>query len=303
MNRDTQIRLSAFEFLDRQIQVSGEVLPRIVLDQGFQFEGERVLLISPQGIFKPRIMDFPLSITTAPPSPRKPRPYDDELGKDGVIRYRYRGTDPRHRDNIGLRTCMEQRIPLIYLFGLVPGRYLPVWPVYIIGDTPSDLTFSMLVDDPSTITAEGWDAQGDIDDPRRRYITVERQQRLHQSGFRERVLRAYRGCCSICRLKHEELLDAAHILSDKHPKGDPVIANGLALCKLHHAAFDQNILGITPDYIIEVRQDILDEADGPMLQHGLKGVQGGKIHVPRGDEFKPDRERLDIRFEKFKKAG
>jgi hypothetical protein len=39
-----------------------------------------------------------------------------------------------------------------------------------------------------------------------------------------------------------ELLDAAHILPDGHPKGEPVVPNGLALCKLHHAAFDRQRL-------------------------------------------------------------
>jgi hypothetical protein len=58
------------------------------------------------------------------------------------------------------------------------------------------------------------------------------------------VLRAYRDCCAVCRLRHEELLDAAHILPDGHPRGEPVVRNGLALCKLHHAAFDRHILGI-----------------------------------------------------------
>jgi len=47
--------------------------------------------------------------------------------------------------------------------------------------------------------------------------------------------------------------------------------NGLALCKLHHAAFDANIIGVTPDLEVTVRLDVLQEIDGPMLQHGLQG--------------------------------
>jgi hypothetical protein len=52
------------------------------------------------------------------------------------------------------------------------------------------------------------------------------------------VLAAYRHQCSLCRLKHEELLDAAHIIPDADPEGEPVVSNGLALCRLHHSAFD-----------------------------------------------------------------
>ena len=54
-------------------------------------------------------------------------------------------------------------------------------------------------------------------------------------------------------LRHHELLEAAHIVADSDPEGEPVVSNGLALCKLHHAAFDANILGVHPDYRVEVR--------------------------------------------------
>jgi len=70
------------------------------------------------------------------------------------------------------------------------------------------------------------------------------------------VLRAYQQCCAICRLRHDELLEAAHILPDIHPFGEPVVPNGLALCKLHHAAFDANIIGVTPDLEVTVRLDV-----------------------------------------------
>jgi hypothetical protein len=75
-------------------------LPKRILDRGFDFDGTRVPLMSSQGIFKPRIFDLPLSFMTAPPNMRKPRPYEDELGVDGIIRYC--GTDPNHRDNVGM---------------------------------------------------------------------------------------------------------------------------------------------------------------------------------------------------------
>ena len=69
----------------------------------------------------------------------------------------------------------------------------------------------------------------------------------------------------MCALGHRELLDAAHIIPDTDPRGLPVIQNGIALCKIHHAAYDRNILGIRPDYVVEIHQRLLDEIDGPML--------------------------------------
>ena len=126
---------------------------------------------------------------------------------------------------------------------------------------------------------------------------------MHQQAFRERVLQAYRDHCAICRLRHRELLDAAHILADAHERGEPVVSNGLALCRLHHAAFDTNILGIRPDYVIEIRTDILEEIDGPMLQHGIQGFQNTRIQLPRHLELRPDPERLAERYDAFRRAS
>src|SRR5439155_26340260 len=105
----------------------------------------------------------------------------------------------------------------------------------------------------------------------RRYATRATIVRLHQQSFRMRVLQAYRERCAICRLRHQELLEAAHILRDGHPRGRPIVPNGLALCSLHHAAFDRNVLCVGPDLTVEDRVDILDGADGPKQVHGLLG--------------------------------
>jgi putative restriction endonuclease len=55
------------------------------------------------------------------------------------------------------------------------------------------------------------------------------------------------------------------------------VPNGLSLCSLHHAAFDRNILGITPDLLVDIRSDILEEIDGPVLVHGLQECQAKRF--------------------------
>jgi putative restriction endonuclease len=106
MDTDMMIRTKAFDWLAGQVDVHGDVLPRTLLQAGFEFQGQRVPLISPQGIFKPKIMELPLSITTSFTSP-----YGDEYGTEGFLHYRYRGTNPDHRDNVGLRKVFV-RVPL-----------------------------------------------------------------------------------------------------------------------------------------------------------------------------------------------
>ena len=300
LDLDMRVRLAAFEFLRQQAELHDGVLSSRVLWQGFEFEGQRVQLKGIQGIFKPAILpSIPLSITTAPPEADRPRPYDDGFSADGsILLYRYRGTDPRHHENVGLRHAMEARRPLVYFHGVVKGEYFAAWPVYVVADEPSALRFRVAVDDVHYMS-EGLTVADDHAEARRAYITVTTRQRLHQRSFRVRVLQAYRERCALCRLRHETLLDAAHIVADKDPLGEPVIANGLALCKLHHAAFDQDFLGIRPDRVVQVRRDILQEEDGPMLVHGLQGFHGRPIWVPARSDQKPRTDLLEQRYQQF----
>jgi len=301
-SRDQRIRAAAFEFLGQLTARYGEVLPATQLRAGFAYEGHRVPLMGPQGIFKPALLDLPLSITTVPVVAGRARPYQDELGGDGLLQYKYRGVDADHRDNRGLREVMRRPLPLIYFHGVEPGQYLPEWPVFIVGDDPQGLTFTVAVDDPLASQVELAYELPDVG--RRAYVTRLARQRLHQVAFRHRVLRAYRESCAMCRLHHADLLDAAHILPDGHPDGEPITANGLALCKLHHAAFDRNIVGIRPDSVIEIRHDIVDEIDGPMLRHGLQDLHGRRLMVvPRAEADRPKAEFLSERYQLFRAAS
>ena len=299
---DQRVRLATFEWLAKQTALRGDVLSREVLAQGFLFEGNRIPLVSPQGIFKPKILpEIPLSITTAPDGP-----YDDSFDTDNLLQYRYRGTDQDHPDNVGLRKAMVNGIPLVYFHGVVPGKYLAVWPIYIVGDDPVGFTFKVAADDPvylaNLATSSAMPTVDDQTKPRRAYITSTVRKRLHQQGFRERVLQAYREQCACCRLRHIELLDAAHIIPDSRPEGESTVRNGIALCKLHHAAFDSYFFGIRPDYVIEVRKDILSEKDGPMLIHALQGMNKSSIIIPHSAKQIPDPSLLAQRYEEFRAA-
>jgi putative restriction endonuclease len=137
----------------------------------------------------------------------------------------------------------------------------------------------------------------------RRYIERLTRQRMHQPVFRIRVLTAYANQCAMCQLRYSSLLDAAHILPDGHPRGAPIVPNGLSLCKIHHAAYDENLLGVRPDLVVEVRSDVSRQIDGPMLLHGLQEMAGTRLTRPRARAAQPDPERLEERYEEFRRAG
>ena len=299
---DARVRAATFEWLADRVARHGDVLRRQVLAAGLTLDGVRVPLVGPQGIFKPQILsEVPLSITTAPDGP-----YDDAFGRDGLLRYRYRRGSPDHPDNRGLRATMEHRLPLVYFHGVSRGRYVAAWPVYVVNDDPANLVFSVAVDDATHFGLQdnvtGESAVHDVEVARRAYITAVVRVRLHQRAFRERVLEAYRRQCAFCKLRHEELLDAAHIVPDAAPEGEPVVRNGLSLCTLHHTAFDRFFLGLRPDYIIEVRPDIRRERDGPTLVHAIQALHGSRIVLPRSVPLRPDRERLEMRYKLFRES-
>ena len=89
---------------------------------------------------------------------------------------------------------------------------------------------------------------------------------------------------------------------DRDERGRPEVPNGLSLCKIHHAAYDANILGVAPDYLVHVRRDILEEHDGPMLKHGLQDMDGHRIILPRVALKRPNPEYLEARFTQFRAA-
>lgn len=294
-----------FGLLDRLRMESGGPIGWKALSRGFDFEGRRVPLVGPQGIFKPWVLrEVPLSILTVPIEEGQPRPYEDEIGDDGSILYRLRGTDPEHHNNVWLRRAMLRRVPLVYFHGIREGLYSAAYPAFVTDEVPDQLAFRVEIDDvrfamehqPAGVA----EAQ---EDGRRRYVTTVACRRIHQEGFRARVLSAYSGSCAVCLLRHSELLDAAHILSDRHEKGLPLVSNGLSLCKIHHAAFDLNILGIRPDLVVEIREDILLEKDGPMLKHGLQDRHGKRLmKVPSRADKRPNTEHLEERYEQFRMA-
>ena len=129
------------------------------------------------------------------------------------------------------------------------------------------------------------------------------KQRLHQASFREAVISAYNGRCALSGLPESLLLDAAHIIEDKHERlGQPVIPNGIPLSKIHHAAVDAHLIGIDPDYRLHVSGRLLGQNDGSMLE-ALKRLNGGTIYLPGRVKDQPDRDRLALRFERFKAAA
>ena len=306
--RDARLRQTAFDYVTRTAALQGGVLEYSDLARGFDYEGRRVPLINPQrGIFKPRQTAWLLSVKTVFPRRGGRVWYDDQrdahrqiYAGDDTVEYAFMGENSTAADNRWLHEAMERQVPVIYFLGVSPARYQPIIPAFVVGWQPErlrvELTFGAIV---------GASAQATVPDaPERRYALREVKQRLHQVSFRDAVLSAYGKRCAISRLPEPKLLDAAHIISDPDEQmGQLRVTNGLPLSKIHHAAFDAQLIGIDPDFRIHVSDRLLDLHDGPFLEQGLKTMAGRLIRLPRRREDYPDRERLAVRFEQFRKSA
>lgn len=256
----------------------------------FEVDGEPVRLrANSKGIWNPRWLNETLSIYSALNSP-----YADQELAPGIWRYDYQARSAEG-DNTKLRRAFTNQTPIIWIKEVAPGVYVPHFPVYVIGDNRTMGFFTIAIEEVHFLGV-----RDDADS--RRYVGQVVRQRVHQREFRGKVLHAYEYRCSICKLKHPELLDAAHILPDSHERGVPTVPNGLSLCKIHHSAYDTNLLGIDANYQVHINRALLDERDGPMLKHGLQDMHGQRLTVPRTQRLQPDRDALDERFQVFDHA-
>ena len=254
----------------------------------YRFNGERIpLLDTGRGIRNPADFDATLTIMTS-----AKKVYADEPIDDGMIRYHYRSGDSA--DNTKLRVAAQMQVPVIYFQQKsVGGSYYAYYPMYV-RDDPGTQTVTLAFAESVRLQM-----RDDVPALERRYAERRARARLHQDRFRDMVLTAYARRCAICRLQHIELLDAAHITPDNAEHSIVHVTNGLALCKIHHAAYDSKFLGISPDYRVHIDVALLDEVDGPMLQHGLKDMHGSELVLPARESEWPSRDRLAERFSEF----
>jgi putative restriction endonuclease len=305
-SNDWAMRAAAFRQV-RRLQETRDQLTSADLKAGFQFGGERIPLVNPQrGIFKPHRMDALLSIKTVFPKPGGRVWYDDQrnvhqqiYAGEETVDYSFMGTNSDAADNRWLREAMERQVPIIYFLGVSPGRYQAVIPAFITGWDSQAANAQVAFSDPISKNLPRPPSNA----TERRYALRLVKQRLHQASFRDAVISAYKGRCALSGMPESLLLDAAHIIADGDDElGHPIVQNGIPLSKVHHAAFDAQLIGVDPDFRVHISERLLIQQDGPLLE-SMKKLDGGMLHMPFRAQDRPDRERLALRFEQFRAAA
>jgi putative restriction endonuclease len=296
---DLELRQAAVARARRLAEEYDDLVPRHRLLEGFDFAGTQVSFGSLQrGIHRARIQRGPAALTLMTSFKD---PYADAFDEaEASFTYAYRTGLIDQPDNRALRAAFELQTPLVYFRALAPSQYLVVAPMFVTADDPGARAVILEPGLPIQDMQPGGLVSGpDV----RAYATREARIRLHQQRFKLDVMRAYRHRCAICALRERSLVQAAHIVPDVDPQGIAAVVNGLALCAIHHLAFDRNVLGIDPDGVVHIARRLLDETDGPMLRTGLQGFHGAAIGLPRRPADRPDPARLEHRFKRFEQAA
>ena len=161
-----------------------------------------------------------------------------------------------------------------YLVAAEPSLYEPIFPCYVVGDDPAELAFFLLADARRDIVSAG-NEDPPATMPLKAYATRLVKQRLHQERFRHpRVGGLSAAMRDVPAQTNTSAGGVAHPARPGLCGGTRRSRMGLALCRIHHGAYDVGILGIDPECRIHLRQDVLDERDGPMLLDGLQEMHG-----------------------------
>lgn len=293
---------SAFKAVKRLQKIYGDEIPWREITKGFEHSGEKIFLASAaNGIFKPKEMVVGLlSIKTTVPKNNGIARYDDGQLGEGVYKYAFENSSNGNDRNHYLFHAYNNKTPFIYFHGVVPGVYQAIWPCFVHKINESNHYVEIVVGHTNAINEleTHYNMPSEIE---AKYYAVEAKRRGHQAVFSRMIMSAYKEKCALTKLSVRQLLEAAHIIPDSE-NGPQTVNNGIAMSRIHHKAYDSNLLGIDADYKIHIRQD-----DRIILGDYFAGVcfselSGKTIWLPRDKSLRPDPDFLDQRFQEFKRG-
>lgn len=292
ISAETALRKRIFGRLQEVVDECGGALTRQQLWE-FTVDGHMHRLIDRnRGIRNPSYLNASLSILTAAKSPDD----EEDLG-DSLFSYAYSEV-VGGGDNRKLRRAYELQLPLVLLRVIKSGVYVPIFPVWVVGDDTANRRFLISADhglpEPSADS---------LSPQERRFATGVTRARIGQAESRAAVLHAYDYRCAVCGLGQRSLLAVAHVVPIHRTTGISGVENALCLCAIHHSAFEQNLLGVTPDCEVRIRQKIMNVTGDNMLHYVLQAAHTRALsHLPRKRSERPSTEMLATRFSDFQKA-
>lgn len=213
------------------------------------------------------------------------------FGQNVAIQARQRNLDQANADGF---TAYEKvgtgEIALVIRYDFLATYLLNVRQVHELGQLPNGVEIIDRVvetrgaEEPHTGTGSALTSR------ERSLVTFARSVRA--SDFRKRVMVAYENQCAVCGVQLR-LVQAAHIIPAGAETSSDETCNGLALCALHHLAYDNGLLGVRPDYSIAINDSVANNLAEQILVGGLEVFQANlrpSIILPynKGDRPLPE---------------
>lgn len=139
-------------------------------------------------------------------------------------------------------------------------------------------------------------------DEKKQVVKVSKETTLRTRGFRHAIIEAYDCKCAVCGLKiysPDTLsweVEATHIVPHR-AKGKDDIWNGLALCHLHHWAFDVGWFSLLDNYTVQIssQADSLPNGFGKVGNYEiLKSMRNdARISLPKRKEIYPHKNAMN----------
>lgn len=292
-----KILQSAFYAVRRLQSIYGDEIPWREIAKGFGYLGNKVFLASAaNGIFKPKEMaEGLLSIKTTVPKAGHVARYDDGQLGDDVYKYAFEDAANGRDRNHYLYHAYNRQSPFVYFHGVAPGMYQAIWPCFIRRIDEINSYVEVIVGSSNVIGESG----GVYTVPNKieaKYYAVEAKRRGHQAAFSRMIMSTYKEKCALTRLPIRQLIEAAHIIPDCE-NGPQTVTNGIAMSRIHHKAYDSNLLGIDGDYKIHIRDDKRLVESVPFAIACFKELEGKKIWLPQDKSSRPNPDFLDQRFQ------
>lgn len=126
------------------------------------------------------------------------------------------------------------------------------------------------------------------------------KQRRGQRYFRDAVLNNYDNRCALTGLPVRELLIASHILPWAGHEAERLnVRNGIALNRLHDAAFDQGLIAFDDELRLLISKRLQDLLSQDAVKSAFANYAGEEMHLPP-DAIPPDSTFLALHRKRFK---
>jgi putative restriction endonuclease len=185
-----------------------------------------------------------------------------QISQDALRAAQMRGFAPNAKDNGETAIAFRPDFAATYVEHLVA--------LHATGAVPKGAAIlERISEDPEAVTDTDIDAAVV---PARRVEIIETRRAARDARFRRKVLTAYGNRCAVCGVQLR-LLDAAHVLPVEHAGSTDDTNNGVALCALHHRAYDRALIAFDPTYTIHVNAKQVAEMTTLSVAGGLSSFR------------------------------